>query len=162
MMEKRKNLVIGVGNILLSDEGIGIHVVRRLESRARLKDCSFIDLGTSSLDIQNYIDESTKKIAIIDCIRSDDYGPGTVFRLKAEDIKTVKGYDYSLHQLELADALRLVPLNLDMPPIIIFGIVPKVIDVFSEDLSVPLKSRFDDIVLKIEGHIEEFIRKEHA
>ena len=49
--ENIKYLVIGAGNLLLSDEGIGIHIVNNLKNEGSFKDTEFIDIGTSTFDI---------------------------------------------------------------------------------------------------------------
>lgn len=158
-MKSKTSLIVGVGNILLSDEGVGIHVLRELEKRNKLPDSTFLDLGTSSLDIEYYMDKHIEKIIIIDCIKSEDHGPGTIFKFRPEDIKKIPSYDYSLHQLELVDSLRLASLTKDVPNTLILGVVPYSIDVFSENLSKTLREKLSGIIEKIEKEIIVFLGK---
>ena len=118
--ENIKYLVVGAGNILLSDEGVGIHVMKALEEDCSLPDCTdYIDIGTSTLDIGSHISSGTKKIAIIDCIRTPDFTPGTVFRLTLEDLRNRQAERFSLHQMELVDCLKLVSIIEKMRDIVI-------------------------------------------
>src|SRR5665811_1878046 len=113
MKSSIKRLIIGIGNILLSDEGVGIHIVRQLQ-RQQTKDkeffynTEFIDIGTSSFDIISYINNGVTKVALIDCMKADGYLPGTVFKLTPDDLRKRQKEKYSLHQMELVDTLRTV------------------------------------------------------
>ncbi len=92
MKSSTKRLIIGIGNILLSDEGVGIHIVRQLQ-RQQTKDkeffhnTEFVDIGTSSFDIISYINNGVTKVVLIDCMKADGYLPGTVFKLTPDDSK---------------------------------------------------------------------------
>jgi hydrogenase maturation protease len=147
------NLVIGLGNILFSDEGIGIHILKELEKRNNISNAKFLDLGTSSLDLDCYIKEDTKKIAVIDCIKTKDYEYGNVFKFSVNDLKQKRNKNYSLHQLEFIDSINLMLLSCKMPQIIIFGVVPFDIETPSLCLSKQLSNKLSSIVKKIEEEI---------
>ena len=80
MKSSTKRLIIGTGNILLSDEGVGIHIVRELQ-RQQTKDkeffhnTEFVDIGTYSFDIISYINKGVTKVVLIDCMKADGYLP---------------------------------------------------------------------------------------
>ena len=59
--ENIKYLVIGAGNLLLSDEGLGIHIVNKLKDEGSFKDTEFIDIGTSTLDIGSFLSDCIQK-----------------------------------------------------------------------------------------------------
>jgi hydrogenase maturation protease len=149
---------VGVGNILLSDDGIGVHIMRRLEKEEALSGADFLDMGTSSMDLGYYIDENIRKMVIIDCIRSDDE-PGTVFRLSPEDLVSKKKEMFSLHQLKLIDTLKLISIETDFPETIILGIVPHDVSSFSESLSPEIQKIFPGIYDSILGVIKDFLGK---
>ena len=83
MYTEKHDLIIGVGNTLLSDDGIGIHIVRKMEEDNALDQAEYLDMGTSSMELGYYIDDNIRKMVIIDSIKTDEK-PGTIFMLKPE------------------------------------------------------------------------------
>ncbi len=81
MNDKKQNLIVGFGNILLTDDGIGIHIVNKLKEEESLKGNQFLDLGTSSMDIAYYLNNAIARMVIIDCIKSDNDKPETLFKM---------------------------------------------------------------------------------
>jgi len=153
------NLIIGIGNILLSDEGIGIHVLKELKKRNRILNTEFVDLGTSSLDLEYFIREDTVNMAVIDCIKIPGSEPGTIYKVSIDDIRRRKNTDYSLHQLEFIDSLNMISLLSKVPNTIIFGISPSDIKSLSLDLSEPLRKNFNTISDKIEKEVLDFFHQ---
>jgi hydrogenase maturation protease len=152
-------LIIGVGNLLLTDEGLGIHIVKNLKenSSKSFSHTDFIDMGTSSLDICSCINENIKKIVIIDCIKTNEFQPGTVFRLTPEDIRKKRAVsDYSLHQMQLLDSLKIISLLGQLPEVIILSIVPSDINSFSTELSAKIQQKLPDILSKVKKEIINF------
>jgi len=163
MKSRIKRLIIGTGNILLSDEGVGIHIVRELQ-RQQTKDkeffhnTEFIDVGTSSFDIISYINDGVTKVAIIDCMKADGYLPGTIFKLTPDDLRKRQEEKYSLHQMELVDTLRMLSIIEKLPEILILGIVPEDINKFSTNLSDSVAEKFPVILNKIKKEIVDFFK----
>jgi hydrogenase maturation protease len=163
MKSSTKRLIIGTGNILLSDEGIGIHIVWELQ-RQQTKDkeffhnTEFIDIGTSSFDIISYINNSVTKAVLIDCMKADGYLPGTIFKLTPDDLRRRQKEKYSLHQMELVDTLRMISLIEKLPEILILGIVPEDINKFSTKLSDSIAEKFPVILSKIKKEIVDFFK----
>jgi len=154
--ENIKYLVIGAGNLLLSDEGLGIHIVNKIKDNGTFSDTEFVDIGTSTLDIGTFLSDDLQKIVIIDCIKTSEYKEGTVFKLTMEDLRARQANKFSLHQMELVDSLKLLSIANELPPVIIIGVVPKNICTFSMDLSPELESIFPSMIEKITKVIEEF------
>ncbi|MBC7189382.1 hydrogenase maturation protease, partial [Candidatus Aerophobetes bacterium] len=99
-MEKQKLkdiLVVGVGNILLGDEGIGVHVLKELEKKKLPDNVELLDLGVSSFSLLSHI-EGKKKIIIIDAVKAEG-APGSVYRLSIEDIYREEERFFSLHEI---------------------------------------------------------------
>ena len=161
MKSSTKKIIIGTGNILLSDEGIGIHIVRELQ-RQQAKDkeffhnTEFIDIGTSSFDIISHISNGVTKVVLIDCMKADGYLTGTVFKLTPDDLRKRQKEKYSLHQMELVDTLRMLSIIEKLPEILILGIVPEDINKFSTKLSDSIAEKFPVIVSKIKKEIADF------
>ena len=159
--ENIKYLVIGAGNILLSDEGVGIHITKELEKCCDLPEgTGYIDIGTSTFDIGSYISDEIKKIAVIDCIRTSDFPSGTVFKLTIEDLRKRQAEKFSLHQMELVDCLKLVSIIEELPDSIILGIVPHDISTFSMKLSNELDRLLPEIIKKIKKEVLDFFNED--
>ncbi|GAV23785.1 HyaD/HybD family hydrogenase maturation endopeptidase [Carboxydothermus pertinax] len=120
-----KILVLGIGNSIFKDEGIGVHIVKELAAEYTLDDVEFVDGGTASLDLLDFI-EGKDKVIIIDAVRGGGV-PGTIYRFKPTDIEINLPLSLSLHQVGLMEVLGMLkfqdPSSLNR--IILFGIEPK-------------------------------------
>ncbi len=138
-----RTLVIGVGNLLLKDEGIGVHVVRALQEVHLTDDVSLIDAGTAP-DLIAYANAGDKLI-IIDAAKGDGE-PGTVYRLHPCDLSTPTVLAISAHDLGVEQGLALLKLMGNEPgETIIIGIEPKEID-FGTELSAELQKKLPHIL----------------
>ena len=138
--------MIGVGNLLLKDEGIGIHTVKALQEINLPRDVKIIDGGTAP-DLIAYT-EAGDKLIIIDAARAGGE-PGTVYRLLPRDLSEETGGAISAHELGVEQSLRLLSLTGNEPgEIVIIGIEPKEID-WGIELSTELQQRMPQIVRAI-------------
>src|SRR4030042_5355010 len=161
MKSSTKRLIIGTGNIMLSDEGVGIHIVRELrrqqtKNKEFFHNTEFVDIGTNSFDIISYINKSVTKVVLIDCMKADGYLPGTIFKLTPDDLRKRQKEKYSLHQMELVDTLRMISIIEKLPDILILGIVPEDINKFSTKLSDSIAEKFPVILSRIKKEIIGF------
>lgn len=146
MTEKsaRKIVVLGAGNILLRDEGIGVHVIREMEKMDLPPNVELLDGGTLGIDILNLI-EGADKLIIVDAVKTEAE-TGAIFRFRPEDIKTVsKGYKTSLHQIDLFEALKIAKLMDQYPESIVIGVQPGKIE-WGLELSPELRERIPAII----------------
>ena len=157
MNEKKHNLIVGFGNVLCTDDGVGVYVLNKLKEEESLKGNQFLDLGTSSMDISYYLNDNTARMVIIDCIKSDHDEPGTLFKLGLDDLVSKKKEDFSLHQLKLIDSIKLISIETDFPETMILGIVPKDAKTFSDKLSKELIEKLPIVYDRIVELIEEFL-----
>ncbi len=118
-------LILGVGNILLGDEGIGIRVVEELENRyAFPEEVTVLDGGTAGIELLGYI-EGRDLLILIDAMRAD-LPPGTVFKVEGEDVPKRFMTRISPHQIGLSDLLAAGILSEHIPKrITLFGIEPE-------------------------------------
>jgi len=125
-------LVLGLGNILLSDEGVGVRIVEALDAAHELpEDVEVLDGGTSGMELLDMVAERDCLI-VADAVNSSKPA-GSVIRLENDDIRMLFETKFSPHQLGLSDllaALRLV----DKAPrrVIIVGVVPENLSVGME------------------------------
>ncbi len=118
-------LILGVGNILLGDEGIGIRVVEALENRFQFpEEVQILDGGTAGIELLRYI-EGRDLLILIDAMRAG-LAPGTVFKVEGEDVAKRFMTKISPHQIGLSDLLAAGILS-DMVPqhITLYGIEPE-------------------------------------
>jgi hydrogenase maturation protease len=136
-------VVIGVGNLLLRDEGIGIHVVQALQEMDLPPDVRIIDGGTSP-DLIAYTRAGDKMI-IVDAARAGGK-PGTVYRFLPGDLAGPDGTPASVHEIGVVENLSLMSLTGNQPgETVIIGIEPAEIG-WGIQLSEGLRRRFPDIV----------------
>jgi hydrogenase maturation protease len=141
--QKKDTIVIGLGNILFSDEGIGVHLIRKLsEHQDKFPSVEFIDAGTGGMNILHLI-ANRKKAVIIDCVKMGKK-PGTIKRFESADVQTTKKMmHFSLHE---ADILRIISLSRQLgecpDKIVIFGIEPESLEL-GQKLSKTLSDGID-------------------
>jgi len=138
-------VILGAGNVLLKDEGVGIHVIHALQDSPPPPDIDLevIDGGTSSEAL--YLLEGADKLIIIDAVRGGS-DPGSVYRFRPAEI-TPGDKDYaSLHQIGILESLQMIELIGGKPKnTVIIGIEPKEID-WGLDLSPELEHKIPQIV----------------
>ncbi|HXK36562.1 MAG TPA: hydrogenase maturation protease [Candidatus Paceibacterota bacterium] len=119
-------VVLGLGNPLMGDEGIGVHLIERLaESADKYPGVDFVDAGTGGLSVLHQI-EGRHKAIFIDCAFMDEE-PGTIRRFTPEEVRTRKVLAHqSLHEADLLQILTLaVQLGQGPERVVLFGIQPQ-------------------------------------
>jgi len=115
MEEKIKTVVLGVGNVLLGDEGIGIHAIRRLESMSLPSSVILVDGSTVGFKLLTLFERySCCRFIIIDAIELESsYSKGEVFQIPLDDFYDLNQSDchnnvfLSFHQTAVIDVLNL-------------------------------------------------------
>jgi hydrogenase maturation protease len=145
--------VLGIGNLLLQDEGVGIHLVQRLADKVDLPSVKIIDGGTTP-DILSLVDDNIDKLIIVDAAVAGSK-PGTIYRFNMEDLDFGSAPHVSLHELGIVDSLKLMSLLGNRPrAVTIFGIEPEVID-FGLELSPKLEAKMPRIMELVLEEIKE-------
>lgn len=108
-------LVLGIGNTLLTDEGIGVYVIRYLAQRyPHLPDVDYMDGGTLSFTLAEPI-AAADGLITVDAARLDA-PPGSVRRFEGEEMdRFLQGKRSSVHEVSLADLLDMARLTGDLP-----------------------------------------------
>jgi hydrogenase maturation protease len=150
LTDKKPILVLGVGNLVLTDEGVGVHVARRMQEMDLPSDVDVMDGATGGFDLLDDI-EGRKKVIVVDTVNGGE-PPGTIYRMTAEDIEETEKARLSLHEIDVTDLLKLADLfEIQKPEIVIIGIEPKDMDSASMELSPEIEAkvpRLIDLVLK--------------
>ncbi|EUD10337.1 HyaD/HybD family hydrogenase maturation endopeptidase [Providencia alcalifaciens] len=118
-------LVLGVGNILLSDEGIGVRIVEALEDRYHLPECvEVLDGGTAGMELIGAMADRDHLI-IADVVLSSQQ-PGSILVLRDAEVPALFTRKISPHQLGLSDVLSALHLTDEFPKrLTLVGIVPE-------------------------------------
>lgn len=118
-------VVLGLGNVLLKDEGVGIHVVHALQDSPPPPDIDLevIDGGTSPEAL--CLVEGADKLIVIDAVRGGG-DPGSIYRFRPAEI-TLDDKDYlSLHQIGILESLRIMEgMGGEPKDMVILGVEPK-------------------------------------
>lgn len=139
--------MLGVGNVLLSDEGVGIHIIKKLSAIELPREVEIIDGGTAGYELIGFF-RNKKKVIIIDCINADE-PPGTMLLITPQHLDLRCRPSISIHQEGLYELLTQAEFINPLPEIIIVGIVPENIERFSMELSPTLQLALDGIIQKI-------------
>jgi hydrogenase maturation protease len=127
-MKAKPTIVIGLGNPLMADEGIGTKLIELLQCRAaEFPLVEFVDAGSGGMNILHLI-TGREKAVIIDCALMSA-PPGSIKRFTLDDIETKKSLSrLSLHEVDIIKVVELSQ-NLGQGPdeIVFFGIEPEII-----------------------------------
>lgn len=122
-------LVLGIGNILFGDEGIGVHLSNLLKLNYDFEgehQVDIIDGGTmAQVLIPTII--SYDKVLILDCVSVENEQIGEVYYFDFDNVPDSITWAGSAHEVEMLQTLKLTQLLGDLPPVKIIGIVPEVI-----------------------------------
>lgn len=120
-----KITILGIGNILLRDEGVGVHVINTIKQRHTFSpEVEIIDGGTMGLDLLPFI-EGVDRMLIIDAVDFKKE-PGTIAVIEDDDIPSFISTKLSVHQIGLPDVLFALKLMDTKPPkMTLIGIQPE-------------------------------------
>lgn len=139
-LNKDVTLIIGIGNVLLGDEGVGIHVIRKLGKQALPPDVELLDGGTGGLQLIGKMQEH-QRIIMVDA-SLDAFEEGAIRVLKprfASDFPP----SLSAHDVGLRDMVEAMALTGNLPEITLIAISIKEIGDLSLELSGPIRAAAD-------------------
>ena len=146
-------VVIGVGNTIHSDDGVGVHVLKKLQGDPRLPgDVVLIDGGTLGIELLAYIHDSSR-LLMLDAIDVGERA-GTLVRMADSELRGLP-CGASVHQLGVADLLATLPLVSEMPrEIVLLGVQPASTD-WGTELSAPVEAALGPLV---DAAVEQLFR----
>lgn len=147
-----KVVVLGVGNLLLGDEGVGVHLIQKLREMEIDERIELVDGGTSLLDFIPQR-EDVSKLIIVDAIKLGGK-PGTTYKICVDDslLEGAKGM-ISLHQLGVVETLAIAQKMGKLPHTVIIGIEPKEIG-YGLELSPEIVREMGKLVNLILGEVK--------
>jgi len=135
-------LILGIGNCLLGDDGVGVHAVRLLQASPP-PETRLVDVGTDFLAVVPFLEESTHVLAI-DAMEAGS-PPGTLYFCRPGDLAADR-HTHSLHGLGLSSILGFVEVP-QRPHVWVLGVQPARID-YSLELSPPLAAILPRVVAR--------------
>lgn len=147
-----KTLILGIGNLLMGDEGVGIHAVRFLQENHQLPGIDIVDGGTGGFHLLDYF-QSYDRVILVDATM-DGQPPGTITILKP---KYSSDYPQTLtaHDIGLKDLLDGLYLLNKQPEIILFAISISKLEGLNLNLSESLQPSVKDVAESIESFLKE-------
>lgn len=157
-------LVLGVGNLLYGDEGIGVHAARHLEEHYSFSDNVRLEEGgtlgqfllpsLTSCDIAIIVDAV--------CAKED---PGTMYRLEGGAVRNSLGFRDSQHQVDLADILVQCDLIGQKPEVVVIGMEPQDIMSLQLEMTPLIASKLETLIEHVLSEIraqggEVFLRQD--
>jgi hydrogenase maturation protease len=141
-----KTLVLGLGNPILSDDGVGIQVAREVANQLNNPQVTVAETSGAGLSLLDSI-VGYDKVIIIDAIQTKEGNTGQIYRMGTEDFSLTKHLS-SPHQINLVTALELGKmLNLAMPQkITIFAVEAKDVTSFSEKCTPEVEQAIPEVV----------------
>lgn len=149
-----KTLVLGLGNPVLSDDGVGIRVAQEVGEKLKDPQVTVAETSGAGLSLLDSI-VGYDKVIIIDAIQTREGNTGQIYHIGPEDFSLTKHFS-SPHQINLATALELGKmLDLAMPPTItIFAVEAKDITSFSEKCTPEVEQAIPEVVKMV---LEELV-----
>ena len=150
-----KLIIVGIGNTILRDEGVGIRVLEALREETLPADVELIEAGTASLDILAGL--NVEKVIVIDAVRGGKK-PGTIYRFDVEEARgaELSAQMLSLHQISFLDSLALARLGgARIGSVMVIGIEPEKIEPGLE-LTETLGKQVPAAVEAVKSEIETF------
>jgi hydrogenase maturation protease len=149
-------LVVGIGNILLRDEGVGVYVVQEMAKRELPENIELLDGGTSGVDLIEHL-AHRPKVIVVDSVKMEDIAPGTVYRFSMDELVRQRTDSLSLHELGILESLHMAyQLGCGPGEVVLFGIVPKTLRPPAMELSpelVAIVPKVIDLVLEEAGKV---------
>lgn len=138
--------VLGIGNILLTDEGFGVRVIEKLfEQYDFPENVAIVDGGVLGIHLLGTLSK-TRHLIVVDAVKNKQ-APGTLYRLEKEELPERILMKNSLHQTDFLETLTLCQM-IDQTPetIVVLGAEPQDIETHSVELTPAVAGRIDETV----------------
>ncbi|MFV0420745.1 NiFeSe hydrogenase maturation protease [Oleidesulfovibrio sp.] len=134
-------LVLGIGNSLLTDDGVGVFAAEALQKETWPENVTIMEGGTFTQDIF-YLFEGYDRLLVLDVIHAG-HAPGTIYRLTEEDLIQKDNQRLSIHDVDLIDSLKMAELRGKRPYLQVVGMEPQDITTWNIGLSEPCQEKFE-------------------
>lgn len=155
MMKEPTITILGLGNILMTDEGVGVHTVNEFEKRYTVPDhVEIVDGGAAGLDLIPFI-EGREKVLMVDAVNFDEE-PGFIGILENDEIPVKITEKASMHHLGLMDVLSIVRMSGNYPKeLCLIGIQPRSLEL-GLDMTPEIWDKKDALIERIITKLREW------
>ena len=154
-----KILILGIGNILFQDEGIGAHFVHYLDEKYEfISDNHILNLVDGGTLAQRLIPEIIKydEVIVIDCVDADNCVAGDVYFFDYRNTPSYINWQGSAHEIEMLQTLNMIDMNKDLPNTNILGVIPKRV---ADDTTFDLSDEIINAVKTMEKLVIDYLQK---
>lgn len=132
-----KILLLGIGNLLFGDEGIGVHFINYIGKKYRFEGNSTLDIVDGGTLAQRLIPIMAEydHVILIDTINAPGVKAGELYFFDFDAVPSNVDWQGSAHEVEMLQTLNMMDLAGNRPPTMIMGVVPTVIDITQFSLS---------------------------
>ena len=155
-----RKIVLGLGNTLNRDEGLGVHAMKALEKHFQSESSSvapeveFVDGGVLGLSLLPWVEECSH-LLVLDAI-DGSRTPGTVIELKRDEIPLFTGIKVSDHQVTFQEVLGLASFRGHLPPFLhLIGLQPADIST-GIDLSPVALAKLPELVARSRAVLDQW------
>lgn len=154
---RKKITILGIGNTLYTDEGVGVHVLPLLQERLKDEDIEIIEGATDGIKLLGPV-EDTEYLIIIDAINAGKE-PGTLITIENDEIPAYFGIKMSIHQVGFQEVLFAARIRERLPKqMVMFGIQPKSLELgikLTDKVNSALPDLANMIIKRVEKWSEE-------
>jgi hydrogenase maturation protease len=148
---KRRILILGVGNLLLSDEGVGVHIARTLMEMDFPPEVRVVEGGTDGFGLMHVLLEA-ERLIVVDAVKGGG-PPGSIYRFEIEDCPPFPDiYKTSVHQISILEVINLSGLIGSPPRTTIIGVEPKSLEM-GMDLSPEIEAKIPRVIQLIHEEV---------
>jgi hydrogenase maturation protease len=148
----KRILILGVGNLLLSDEGVGVHVAQRMMTMDMPPEVQVVEGGTDGFGLVNVIIEADRMI-LIDAVKGGGE-PGSIYRFEIEDCPPYPDiFKTSIHQISILEVINLSSLIGSTPRTTIIGIEPASMEM-GMNLSPVVAAKIPTVIRMVQEEVE--------
>jgi len=145
-------LVLGIGNMLLTDDGVGVFAAQTLQKETWPGNVRILDAGTFTHDIF-YLFEGYDVVLVLDIVHCGGK-PGAIYRLTEDELVKNEAQRLSLHDIDLIDSLNMAEmLHKKRPNLLVLGMEPGDFTSWNIGLSPAVQERFEDFLTAARGEI---------
>lgn len=148
MTETIQVVILGIGNLLFSDEGFGIRVIEQLDTEYEFPaNVTVMDGGVLGLSLLGVMSEADHLI-VVDAVKNRQ-SPGTYYRLTQDELPERILMKNSLHQTDFLETLTLCQALDKVPKTVVLGAEPQDIQTFGVELTPTLEARVEGMVDRV-------------
>ena len=151
-------VVLGVGNLLLSDEGIGVHVANRLLEMDLPAAVKVIEGGTDGFRLMNVV-TGADRVIVIDAVKGGGE-PGSIYRFDIEDApSSPETYKTSVHQIGILEVFHFSEFLGKPPEATIIGVEPKSMEM-SMELSPEIEAKVPRVIQLVLEEVNKYLAED--